>query len=771
MRAASAIIVFGTLLHGRAENPAPAAKPDGPAMPGHSMIGESFNEGPRQKGGLMPGMGTVSFPVTTKNEDAQKFFTQGVAQLHGFWYFEAERSFRQAAALDSDCAMAFWGMGQANIHNQKRAGEFIKEATKRKEKASRREQLWIDAYAAYYAEGKKDDKERRGDLIRALEELSFEFPEDVEAKAFLVFQLWDNKQHALPLPSRQAVDALAQQVLAVNPKHPGIHHYLIHLWNAGNGDKRAVPSAARGGQFAPGIAHLWHMPGHTFSALRRYADAAWQQEAGARVDHAYMQAARVMPEQIHNYPHNNDWLVKNLAHVGRVHDGIDLAKNLIELPRLGPGRSQAFKLGRERLLQTLVTFELWDELAGLESTIYLDSGDDPSAENERHRALGLAWFGKADATRGQAHLDALKVSLAALRTERISAADKAETEAKAAKKPEDQIAKAMADTMRGFAPRIDTLESALAELRVARALLANDLEGLRAQLPLAKQLPSIRRAQIHFVLGEHDTAEKLAREAADADVGQVHPRAVLAGLLWEMNRKEPAFAAFKQLRERSAHLDLDVPAFARLASIAGELQLPTDWRIPATVPADAGERPDLAQLGPFRWKPYEAVQWSLPTRDGKPIALAELKGKPVLVVFYLGSGCAHCIEQLNALAPLYPEFATAGIEVVAVSTDTVAGLQQTFAKATDASGFPFSIVSDASAEMFRAYRAYDDFENMPLHGAFLIDGAGLVRWQNISYQPFKDLKWLLSEAKRLLRVPLEAAPARAQASAPPQAGE
>ena len=64
------------------------------------------------------------------------------------------------------------------------------------------------------------------------------------------------------------------------------NHYLIHLWNAGSGDKRALPSAARGGQSAPGIAHLWHMPGHTFSALHRYAEAAWQQEASARVDHA-----------------------------------------------------------------------------------------------------------------------------------------------------------------------------------------------------------------------------------------------------------------------------------------------------------------------------------------------------------------------------------------------------------------------------------------------------------------------------------------------------
>ena len=54
---------------------------------------------------------------------------------------------------------------------------------------------------------------------------------------------------------------------------------------------------------------------------------------------------------------------------------------------------------------------------------------------------------------------------------------------------------------------------------------------------------------------------------------------------------------------------------------------------------------------------------------------------------------------------------------------------------------------------FQAYRAYDDFEKQALHGAFLIDGDGLVRWQDIGFQPFRDPKWLLGESKRLLSIP------------------
>ena len=56
--------------------------------------------GPRQAAVLLPGMGDVHFSITTADPLAQKFFDQGVGQLHGFWYFEAERSFRQVAALD-----------------------------------------------------------------------------------------------------------------------------------------------------------------------------------------------------------------------------------------------------------------------------------------------------------------------------------------------------------------------------------------------------------------------------------------------------------------------------------------------------------------------------------------------------------------------------------------------------------------------------------------------------------------------------------------------
>ena len=734
-------------------NGGPSAGADEKPAPGHSANGEAFNEGPRQAAVLMEGMGAVEFPVTTKSELAQKFFTQGVGQLHGFWYFEAERSFRQASALDPECAMAYWGMAMANIDNPKRAADFMKVAVSKKG-ATRREELWISAFGDYHADGGRGDDGKRTALVHALEELIYEFPEDLEAKAFLVFQLWDNSQHGLPLPSRLAVDALAKQILAVNPMHPA-NHYLIHLWNAGDGDKRALDAAERCGPAAPGIAHMWHMPGHTYSKLRRYADAAWQQEASARVDHAYMASARIMPEQIHNYAHNNNWLVEDLEYVGRVRDAQDLALNMIELPRLGPSRSQAYNMGRERLLELCVQFELWPNLLALEGSMHLAPDESPNVEVKRLTALAAASFSVGKVEDGEKKLSALQAQLKRAREERVAAADAAETKAGADKKSDDEAVKAMAAAMHDFSHRLSLNEAAIAEVKIYRELARGKLDAVKPLLAAARDIPAERRSRICLAIGDKEEAVKLARQASDADAAQVQPLANLAGVLWSAGQKDAARESFDKLRKLSSGMDLDLPVIERLAPLIAERNLPTDWRAKPSETAGAVPKPELKTLGPFRWHPSAAPAWSLDGNDGARHSLADFKGKPVLIVFYLGSGCSRCIEQLNILAPLHQKFSDAGIQIVAVSAESTDGFQRTFAKAHDGRGFPFPILSDASLEAFKAYRAYDDFERMPLHGAFLVDGSGLVRWQNISYEPFRDADWLLGEAKRLLSVPLE----------------
>jgi len=742
--------------------PADAKPADAKTAPqaGHSMHGEAFNEGPRQKAYLMGDTGAVHFPITTRVPLAQQFFDQGLGQLHGFWYFEAERSFRQVLALDPDCAMAYWGLAQANANNEKRAKTFIETAAAKKAGASPREIAWIEALAASHAGS--DTPERRRKYVRDLEALVQDYPQDVEAKAFLALQIWKNgswmteSKKQLPITSHQAVDALLDQVFAAAPMHPA-HHYRIHLWDEEKA-ARALVSASLCGQTSPGIAHMWHMPGHTYSKLHRYADAAWQQEASARVDHAHMMRDRILPDQIHNYAHNNEWLIRNLAFLGRVREAIDLATNMVELPRHPkyntPDKSGSARFGVSRLSDLLVQYERWADVLKYSATPYFETvKDKPEDQARRYRILGLAWFGQGNAVEGNKQLSAVEELLAARRTARYAAADEAEKKAKAEKKSAADVAKAMADALSSKTDELEAIERVAFELRGHAALAAGKPADAKTQFEKLKDEKTVRKDHLARDLslsGDHAASETLARKAVEDGPGEVYPLATLVDVLARAGKKPEAQAEFAKLRSQAAAADLDNPVFERLAPIAAELNLPPDWRIRSAPPGDVGVRPDLANLGPFRWQPTPATSWTLTGADDRPVSLDQYRGKPVVVIFYLGSGCLHCVEQLHKFAPLSNQFSAAGISLVAVSSEPLDTLKGSLAKLSPKEPIPFPLAADPEMAVFREYRAYDDFEKMPLHATYLIDAEGLVRWHDISFEPFMDADFLLGEAKRLL---------------------
>jgi alkyl hydroperoxide reductase subunit AhpC len=86
---------------------------------------------------------------------------------------------------------------------------------------------------------------------------------------------------------------------------------------------------------------------------------------------------------------------------------------------------------------------------------------------------------------------------------------------------------------------------------------------------------------------------------------------------------------------------------------------------------------------------------------------------------------------------------------VAISSDNHKGLLRSIEN-YEGEAFPFPLVADPEHKVFREYRCYDDFEDLPLHGAFLIDGEGQVRWRDVSYEPFMDAQFVIEEGKRLL---------------------
>ncbi len=729
--------------------------------PGHSMHGEAFSEGPRQKPYLMAGMSAVHMPITTKVPEAQAYFDQGLSQLHGFWFFEAERSFRQVASLDPDCAMAYWGMAMANANNDKRAKTFIETATKKRHAASPREAAWIDALAKWYAGD--DNPDRRRKYVRDLEALVQDDPSDIEAKAFLTLQVWKNgswmteSKKQLPISSHQAVDALLDQVFERSPMHPA-HHYRIHLWDDEK-PARALVSASLCGQSSPGIAHMWHMPGHTYSKLHRYADAAWQQEASARVDHAHMMRDGILPDQIHNYAHNNEWLIRNLAFLGRVNDALSLAENMISLPRHPKyntleKRGNSASFGRARLAEVLEQYECWEAIAGdVGQRLFDASSTEPDERLKRGRLLGLAQFGLGRPAEGQQQIASLETLLVELKTARVEAADDAEKKARDQKKSEADISKAMAEAVKAKSGIVRKAERVISELKARAAIATSDLAAAKSELAKPNGAMEMRRdhfARLHSLVQDHVEAEKIAREQVKKSPGQVYPLAVLVEVLHRAGKPAEARAEFDRLRPLAAFADLDYRVFQRLESMAKEFGFPADWRGSQTQAVDSGQRPDLATLGPFRWSPTPATSWTLPGALGGQVSLDDYRGKPVIVVFYLGSGCLHCVEQIQKLAPETGNFQSAGISLVAISSEPLETLKGSLAKLSPQEAVPFALAADPEMNVFKSYRAFDDFENTPLHGVFLLDSQGLIRWHDISYEPFTDVKFLLDESKRLL---------------------
>lgn len=722
--------------------------------PGHSVHGEAFDEGPRRAAKLLGNTGRVTFPISTTNPLVQQYFNQGIGQLHGFWYFEAERSFRQAAMIEPDCAMNYYGMALANTNNDTRAKGFIAEAVKRKGNASDREKRYIDALDAWYkAEVGNEQrlKKRAQNYVDALEEIIYQYPDDLEAKAALCLVLWQKKKD-LDSVSYFATDALMNSVLAANQYHP-VHHFRIHLWDNDKA-KLAINSAERCGLSAPGIAHMWHMSGHTYSELNQYFDAVWHQEAAARTDHAYMMRDGIFPDRIHNFAHNAEWLVKNLQSIGRVRDAITLAKNTIDLPRHPkvnsfPGKKSAH-FGRLRLYQIYNQFEMWDQLIADSQTQYLPPTSDEAEQIKYFRNLGRAYFRRNDLANGQKQLALLERRLKRVTQDHDEAVDRAvakarfegldaktiDTRRREAEKPSDETKK--------------SLEAAVADLNGLVLLAAGKTSEALERFNKSRDIDEALLADVEFQAGKKEESLKRVRDWVNKSKNQVRPLAALVEILWKHEKKDETKAALESLREISGVIELDLPPFARLEPIALALGYQKDWRKPKPVARNAAELPDLSTLGPYVWQPTPATNRSLPDADDKPHSLVDYHGKPVIVIFYLGFGCLHCVDQLQAFAPKMQTFADAGISLVAIGSDSSSSLKKAIQRYDSAGGFPFQLLSDNSLEVFKRYQAFDDFEQTALHATYLIDADGNVRWHDEGPEPFMDVEFLLKESKRLL---------------------
>lgn len=171
-----------------------------------------------------------------------------------------------------------------------------------------------------------------------------------------------------------------------------------------------------------------------------------------------------------------------------------------------------------------------------------------------------------------------------------------------------------------------------------------------------------------------------------------------------------------------------------------------------------GRVPEEMQISGIIYGPYHRTlpaqpEISLPDKSGAVHALAEFKGRPVLVIFFLGQGCAHCVEQLQNFRPLVGAYEQAGIPIVTIGTDSVEKLAESLGPGPERNpDLPYLILSDEPMAAFKAWKCYDEFLQKPLHGTFLLDAEGGVLWSDISHDPYAQASYLLGECQRLLKL-------------------
>ena len=696
---------------------APASETN-PAVPaaGHSVHGEAFNDGPRHAAYLMPGMGKIHFPITTKKSEAQAFMDQGVGQIHSFYYLEAERSFRQAAQIDPACGMAYWGMAMANINNPKRAQGFLKEARKRASGLGRHELLYLEALESFFKEGANAKTKRQG-WLQGLETIVQEFPGDIDARAWLAMVTWQNSMDGIG--SRQAVDTLLDTVLQVEPMHPGA---IITAFTFGTVSNRFAPRNRP--PFMPGPrrdrARLAHAGPHLHRAeaicRRRLSTGGLGPCRPCLHDPRPRDALRdsqlraQQPVAVHEPQPYRPGARRHCRGANLVEQPRDPQKN-------GPndgGSPQ--RSGRARWAELLTRYELWDELIEATTSGALDWSNIPHEQEQKAYTLGLAYAAKNDQVKLAEQIGALKKQTSA------------------------------------------GAKTALAELEGLQLLARGDIGPAFEQFAKATSMRPEALARAHLAARNYGFAETNARQAVEKNPNQVPALAAQVEILHACGKDKEAREAYKALEPMARWADRDLPVFRRLDGVVSRWKAEGTWTGSAPEPANASgsdetviNRIDVKTLGPLVWSPFPAETFTRTDTTGAPWNLANLKGKNVLIIFFLGGKCAHCMQQLQTFGKEYEALKKLNVETVAIGSDDL-DASKALKNNNDGIKFPMAVLPDPKLELFKLYRSFDDFEGQPLHGTFLIDTLGNVRFQRISADPFLDVEFIKGEATRVNRL-------------------
>lgn len=242
--------------------------------------------------------------ITTRSADAQRYFNQGLTWAYAFNHDEAIRAFEQAAALDPQCGMAWWGVALCHgphVNNPivpepraRAAWEAVQKAQALKANATPVEQALIDAVAKRYAADPAAERRPLDEAYAAaMGEVWKRFPQDSDvgtlyAEALMDLQPWDYwGAGGAPKGRIEEVLAVLESVLAIDPNNPGANHLYIHAVEASPFPEKGIAAADRLRRSVPIAGHLVHMPSHIDVQVGRWSQAADTNEAAIRSDERY----------------------------------------------------------------------------------------------------------------------------------------------------------------------------------------------------------------------------------------------------------------------------------------------------------------------------------------------------------------------------------------------------------------------------------------------------------------------------------------------------
>jgi len=703
---------------------------------GHSKHGSAFDTGLRQKPWRMEGIGKAHFPITTKVPEVQEWFDQGNALLQSFWYEEAERSFRWCLKLDPDCAMAYWGMARCGLSwstglndfpDVKRYKDFLKEAVRRKDSVTPRERMFIEAWDAAM---RADGPERVKTLNKRLQELVVQFPEDLEAETLLAM-------FSIEAGNPVGTEMIVRDILQKAPDHPGAHHTRIHNWD-GPLAEQAIASCQAYGRVAPGIGHANHMPGHNYSKIGMWHEAARSMDAATRVELRYMNERLALPFETWNFAHNRNYLCYIHEQLGMAEASLQGARDLLAAPR-EPARGAdpqygTYSEGFTAHLRALIKFERWDDILEPDA---IQWGDTDLDKLRRAYVETLAYTGQGKTVDARARLNELKELLKAS-LEKEKGKDKGNDNI--GESPfgmQMAIAEGLLCAAEGDlldATRFLTDAAAIEKRQRDRDMYIND--------PPEMAWPANRLlGDVYLRSGDFKLAIEAYERALKQERNDAFSLAGLAQAYFKSGDREKAtecagrFAYVWSGCDAGLRWKAEVDALG--LNVAPLAQTPAPER-PYTIEAQS-------DIGPLNWEPFEAPKLDCLDPDGKPVKLEDFRGKNVILVFYLSDECPHCVEQLISMNGRAADWDDENAVVLAVSSLSPERNKssQKLAKLS------IHLLSDRDHVNARRFTSYDDFEEMELHSTILIDAKGRVHWKRTGGDPFTDMEFLLQSLRRM----------------------